>query len=89
MSNEEIVFLCQRNETAIDACEEIVQTAFEWFMDDDGWADDMTIVVVKIKWPVDPKDPSVKCGAHRNSIMTKKGGLSTRTAEKVHGCTHQ
>ena len=29
----------------------MVQTAFSWFMDDDGWADDISVVVMKFSWP--------------------------------------
>ena len=62
LSNQNIVAVCDKNDDPLDACEEIVQTAFAWFVDDAGWADDITVVVMKLHWPTAlrrPKDGTV------------------------------
>mmetsp|Transcript_29397 Transcript_29397/g.56444 ORF Transcript_29397/g.56444 Transcript_29397/m.56444 type:complete len:390 (-) Transcript_29397:387-1556(-) len=50
LSNDDIVGFCMKNPDPLDACEELVQTAFNWFVDDDGWTDDITVVVAYLDW---------------------------------------
>jgi len=50
LTNEDIMGFCKKNDKPVDTCEELVQTAFNWFIDDDGWTDDITVCVCYFDW---------------------------------------
>lgn len=46
LSNHDIMNICNEHDDPLDACEEIIQTSFRLYLDDDGRTDDITALVV-------------------------------------------